>query len=53
MEAYIDDKLVKSKSRDDHLSHLQDMFWLMRLHRLHLNLDKCAFGSSLSISTVS
>ena len=44
IEAYIDDMMVKSKSRDDHLSHLRDVFWLMRLHILRLNLDKCAFG---------
>ena len=44
IEAYIDDMLVKSKSRDDHLSHLRDVFWLMRLHILRLNPDKCAFG---------
>ena len=43
MEAYIDDLLVKSKSRKDHIAHLQDVFQLMRLHRLRLNLDKCAF----------
>ena len=43
MEAYIDDMLVKLKSREDHITHLQDAFWLMRLHRLWLNLDKCAF----------
>ena len=44
MEAYIDDMLVKSKSREDHFSHLQDTFRLMRLHHLRLNPEKCAFG---------
>ena len=43
MEAYIDDMLVKLKSREDHITHLRDAFWLMRLHRLWWNLDKCAF----------
>ena len=44
MEAYIDDMLVTSKSREDHIAHLQDAFQLMRLHCLRLNPNKCAFG---------
>ena len=44
MEAYIDDMLVKSKSWEDHIANLQDAFQLMRLHRLRLNPNKCAFG---------
>ena len=43
MEAYIDDMLVKSKSREDHLAHLREAFQLMRSHCLWLNPDKCAF----------
>ena len=43
MEAYIDDMLVISKSREYHIDHLRGPFQLMRLHRLHLNPDKCAF----------
>ena len=44
MEAYIDDMVVKSKSREDHLAHLREAFQLMRLHDLRLNVDKYAFG---------
>ena len=44
MEVYIDGMLVKSKSREDHLSHLWDVFLLIRVHCLRLNPDKCAFG---------
>ena len=44
MEAYIDDMLVKSKSREDHLSHLRDAFQLMWLYHLRLNPGKCSFG---------
>ena len=29
MKAYIDDILVKSKSRRDHLDNLQEVFYLM------------------------
>ena len=43
MEAYIDNMLVKSKSRENHFTHLQEVFQLMRLHHLRLNPDKCAF----------
>ena len=44
MEAYIDDMLVKSKSRKDHLAHLREAFQLMRSYCLRLNPDKYAFG---------
>ena len=44
MEAYIDDMLIKLKSREDHLAHLRQAFQLMRLHHLLLNLYKCSFG---------
>ena len=43
MEAYIDDMLVKSRLREDHLAHMQEAFELMKKHRLRLNLEKCAF----------
>ena len=44
MEVYIDDMLVKLKSRDNHLAHMQETFQLMRQHHLRLNLNKCTFG---------
>ena len=44
MEVYIDDMLVKSKSREDHLAHLREAFQLMRTHHLRLKPDKCVFG---------
>ena len=44
MEAYIDDMLVNSKSREDHIAHLRDAFQLMRLQRLCMNKNKCVFG---------
>ena len=43
MEVYIDDMLVKSQSREDHLAHLREAFSLIILHHLWLNPDKCAF----------
>ena len=44
IEAYIDDKMVKSISREDHMAQLQEAFQIVRLHRLQLNQEKCAFG---------
>ena len=43
MEVYIDDMLVKSKERPDHMKHLQETFELLRGHGMKLNPLKCAF----------
>ena len=37
MEVYIDDMLVKSKERPDHIMHLQETFDLLRRHDMKLN----------------
>ncbi|XP_057452106.1 uncharacterized protein LOC130743908 [Lotus japonicus] len=44
MMVYIDDIVVKSPSRDEHLSHLRKSFERMRIHGLKMNPLKCAFG---------
>ena len=44
MEVYIDDMLVKSKQRPDHVTHLQQAFDLLREYAMKLNPLKCAFG---------
>ena len=46
MEVYIDDMLVKSKQRPDHVAHLQQTFDLLRESSMKLNPLKCAFGVS-------
>ena len=46
VEAYIDDILVKSKSRKDRLAHLREAFCFLRRHRLWLNPTKCVFAIS-------
>ena len=46
MEAYIDDRVVKSKAIEDHLTNLAETFEIMRKHCLKLNASKCAFGIS-------
>ena len=44
MEVYVDDMLVKSLKRDDHVSDLREMFSLLRKYHMKLNPAKCAFG---------
>ena len=44
MEVYIDDMLVKSKQRPDHVTHLPQGFDLLREYGMKLNPLKCAFG---------
>ena len=46
MEVYIDDMLVKSKERPDHITHLQKAFELLKAYGMKLNPTKCAFGVS-------
>ncbi|RVW68366.1 Transposon Ty3-I Gag-Pol polyprotein [Vitis vinifera] len=46
MEVYIDDIVVKSKTREDHAHHLQEVFHLLRSYDMKLNPSKCAFGMS-------
>ena len=44
MEVYIDDMLVKSLRKEDHVSNLKKMFALLRKYNMKLNPTKCAFG---------
>ena len=46
MEVYIDDKMVKSLKASDHITHLEEMFGVLRKHRMMLNPFKCIFGVS-------
>jgi hypothetical protein len=41
---YVDDIIVASKSKEDHLSDLAEIFANMREARLRLNPEKCIFG---------
>ncbi|RVX19341.1 Retrovirus-related Pol polyprotein from transposon opus [Vitis vinifera] len=47
VEVYIDDIVVKSKNRDEHVLHLQEVFHLLRKYGMKLNPSKCAFGISI------
>ena len=43
VEVYIDDIVVKSKTREEHTQHLQEVFHLLRGYDIKLNLSKCTF----------
>uniref|UniRef100_A0A2N9HEC3 RNA-directed DNA polymerase n=1 Tax=Fagus sylvatica TaxID=28930 RepID=A0A2N9HEC3_FAGSY len=44
IEDYVDDIVVKSKKREDHLTVLRRVFERCRLYKLRMNPLKCAFG---------
>ena len=44
VEVYIDDIMVKSKTRGEHGQHLEEVFHLLKKHGMKLNPSKCAFG---------
>ncbi|CAN6459259.1 unnamed protein product [Victoria cruziana] len=44
MDAYVDDLLVKSKAREDHIKILTQVFDRLIQYKLRLNLQKCVFG---------
>ena len=46
VEVYIDDVVVKSKTRSEHTQHLQEVFHLLKNYGMKLNPTKCAFGVS-------
>ncbi|RVW39099.1 hypothetical protein CK203_084156 [Vitis vinifera] len=46
VEVYIDDIVFKSKTRENHTHHLQEVFHLLREYDMKLNPSKCAFGVS-------
>ena len=46
VEVYIDDIVVKSKTREKHTLHLQEVFYLLRKYGMKLTPSKCAFGVS-------
>ncbi|KAL0458333.1 UNVERIFIED_CONTAM: hypothetical protein Slati_0460500 [Sesamum latifolium] len=44
VECYVDDLVVKSKMRQDHLQDLRKIFKRLRRYQLKMNPLKCAFG---------
>ena len=46
MEVYIDDIMVKIKTRSEQARHLEETFRLMKAYNMKLNPAKCIFGVS-------
>ena len=46
VEVYIDDIVVKSRTRGEHDQHLEEVFHLLRKYDMNLNTSKFAFGVS-------
>ena len=46
MKAYIDDIVIKSRQVEEHLANLEEVFSMLREHKLLLNASKCSFGVS-------
>ena len=46
VEMYVDDMIVKSRDRADHLAALEIFFQRVRKFKLRLNPKKCTFGVS-------
>ncbi|XP_059637593.1 uncharacterized protein LOC132279586 [Cornus florida] len=46
VEDYIDDMVVKSKKKADHVQHLRGVFDILRRYGMKLNPTKCSFGVS-------
>ena len=44
IEIYIDDMVVKSKMEPEHINDLENIFEVLRRHKLRLNTSKCSFG---------
>jgi len=44
IEVYIDDMVVKSKVVSEHVGDLENIFEVLRKHKLRLNASKCSFG---------
>ena len=44
IKVYIDDMAVKSKVVSEHVRDLEDIFEVLRRHKLRLNTSKCSFG---------
>ena len=47
MEVYIDDIVVKRKTRSEHALHLEKTFCLMKVYNMKLDPAKYAFGVSV------
>ena len=47
-KVYIDNMVVKSKVESEHVNDLENIFEILRKHKLCLNASKCSFSVSSS-----
>ena len=47
IEIYIKDMVVKSKLESEHVNDLENIFEILKRHKLWLNTSKCSFGIGL------
>ena len=43
---YLDDILISSKSREDHVMHVNKVLDVLKKEKLFLNMSKCDFGKT-------
>ena len=43
IKIYIDNMVVKSKVMSKHVGDIEDIFEILKKHKLHLNVSKCSF----------
>ena len=44
---YLDDVLIFSRSWEEHVKQLQQVFDTIQQHRLYMNMDKCSFAMTI------
>ena len=44
---YLDDSFIFSRSWEEHVKQLQQVFDTLQQHRLYLNMDKCTFVKTI------
>ena len=44
VQAYVDDMVVTSQQKEQHVANLEELFTTIAKYRLKLNLEKCVFG---------
>nr|KYP69821.1 Retrovirus-related Pol polyprotein from transposon 297 family [Cajanus cajan] len=44
LEVYVDDMVIKTKSANDHVRDLEEIFQQVRRYNMRLNPEKCVFG---------
>jgi len=44
VQAYVDDMVVSSQQKEQHVADLEELFTTIAKYRLKLNLEKCVFG---------